>query len=60
MGSGVYLNVIGDYKSGRVTTTVTDLVVPAPGLPIQISRTYDSLMRGTTEPNRTPNTRPEC
>ena len=48
MGSGVWLNVIGDYKPGRVTTTVTDLVVPAPGLPIQISRTYDSLVRSTT------------
>ena len=38
----------GDYKPGRVTTTVTDLTVPAPGLPIQISRTYDSLMRNNT------------
>ena len=46
MGSGIWLNVIGDYKPGRVTTTVTDLVVPAPGLPIQIGRTYDSLVRG--------------
>jgi RHS repeat-associated protein len=45
MGSGIWVNVIGDYKPGRVTTTVTDLVVPAPGLPIQISRTYDSLTR---------------
>ena len=34
-----------DYKPGRVTTTVTDLVVPAPGLPIRIDRTYDSLQR---------------
>ena len=48
MGSGIWLNVVGDYKPGRVTTTVTDLVVPAPGLPIQISRTYDSLMRSTS------------
>jgi hypothetical protein len=48
MGSGVWLNVIGDYKPGRVTTTVTDLLVPAPGMPIQISRTYDSLVRNTT------------
>ena len=30
------------------TDTVTDLVVPAPGLPIQISRTYDSLVRSTS------------
>jgi YD repeat-containing protein len=38
----------GDYKPGRVTTTVTDLVVPAPGLPIRIDRTYDSLLRSTS------------
>jgi RHS repeat-associated protein len=44
--SGVEIQVIGDYKPGRVTTSVTDLVVPAPGLPIQITRTYDSLVRG--------------
>jgi RHS repeat-associated protein len=48
MLSGVDILVGGDYKPGRVTTTVTDLVVPAPGLPIQISRTYDSLVRGTS------------
>jgi Domain of unknown function (DUF6531)/DSBA-like thioredoxin domain len=48
MGSGIWLNVVGDYKPGRVTTTVTDLVVPAPGLPIQISRTYDSLVRAAS------------
>jgi len=46
-GSGIYLTVQGDYKPG-VTTTVTDLVVPAPGLPIQIQRTYDSLTRSTS------------
>src|SRR6266567_4465694 len=39
------VRVAGDYKPGRVTATVTDLVVPAPGLPIQIQRTYDSLLR---------------
>src|SRR5207248_10253904 len=44
-GSGVYITVAGDYKPGRVTATVTDLVVPAPGLPIQTQRTYDSLLR---------------
>jgi hypothetical protein len=48
MGSSIWLNVVGDYKPGRVTTTVTDLVVPAPGLPIQIGRTYDSLLRGAS------------
>jgi RHS repeat-associated protein len=45
-GSGMDIVVGGDYKPGRVTATVTDLVVPAPGLPIQIQRTYDSLVRG--------------
>jgi RHS repeat-associated protein len=48
MASGVDILVGGDYKPGRVTTTVTDLIVPAPGLPIQISRTYDSLVRSTS------------
>lgn len=48
MGSGVALVVGGNYKAGRVTTTVTDLVVPAPGLPIRIDRTYDSLQRGVS------------
>ncbi|SPF46811.1 hypothetical protein SBA4_3570010 [Candidatus Sulfopaludibacter sp. SbA4] len=48
MDSGMGIIVAGDYKPGRVTTTVTDLVVPAPGLPIQLQRTYDSLVRGTS------------
>jgi RHS repeat-associated protein len=39
----ILINVTGNFKPGRVTTTVTDLVVPAAGLPIQIQRTYDSL-----------------
>jgi RHS repeat-associated protein len=46
--SGVEIQVVGDYKPGRVTTSVTDLVVPAPGLPIRITRTYDSLTRATS------------
>jgi hypothetical protein len=46
--SGVEIQVIGDYKPGRVITTVTDLTVPAPGMPIQIGRTYDSLNRATS------------
>ena len=41
------VTVTGNFKPGRVTTTVTDLVVPATGLPIQIQRTYDSLNAGT-------------
>ena len=39
------VTVVGDYKPGRVTTTVTDFTVPAPVMPIQIGRTYDSLNR---------------
>jgi RHS repeat-associated protein len=46
--SVVLVTVAGDYKPGRVTTTVTDLVVPATGLPIQIQRTYDSLKASTS------------
>ena len=41
------VNVVGDYKPGRLTTTVTDLVVPATGLAINIQRNYDSLNTGT-------------
>jgi RHS repeat-associated protein len=41
------ITVSGNYKPGRVTTTVTDLVVPATGLSIQIQRTYDSLNAST-------------
>jgi len=44
----VYVTAVGDYKPGRVTATITDLTVPAPGLAIQIQRTYDSLVRGTS------------
>jgi hypothetical protein len=43
----VYITVAGDYKPGRVTATVTDLTVPAPGVAIQIQRTYDSLTRSS-------------
>jgi RHS repeat-associated protein len=35
--------VEGDNKPGRLTAGATDLVVPAPGLPIRIQRQYDSL-----------------
>lgn len=46
--SGMGIVVGGDYKPGRVTTSVTDLVVPAPGLPISIQRTYDLLQRSSS------------
>ena len=42
------VSVAGNYKPGRVTATVTDLVVPATGLAINIQRTYDSLNAGTS------------
>ena len=44
----VLVTVTGNYKPGRVTTTVTDLVVPSTGLAINIQRTYDSLNAGTS------------
>jgi RHS repeat-associated protein len=44
----VLVTVAGNYKPGRVTATVTDLVVPATGLAINIQRTYDSLNAGAS------------
>jgi RHS repeat-associated protein len=41
------VTVVGQYKPGRVTTTVTDLVVPATGLAINVQRQYDSLNAAT-------------
>ena len=42
------ITVDGNYKPGRVTATVTDLVVPTTGLPISIQRQYDSLNASTS------------
>jgi RHS repeat-associated protein/uncharacterized repeat protein (TIGR01451 family) len=42
----VVVNVTGENKPGRVTITVTDLRVPVAGIPVAISRRYDSLERG--------------
>jgi hypothetical protein len=39
------VNVVGEYKPGRVTATVTDFTVPSAGLAIQVQRTYDSLWK---------------
>lgn len=39
----VLVTVAGNYKPGRVTATVTDLVVPSNGISINIQRRYDSL-----------------
>jgi len=45
--------VTGEYKPGRITATVTDLVVPAKGLAISIQRRYDSLERGRARTSAT-------
>lgn len=42
----VTVNVTGDLKPGRVTFEVKDLEVPVAGMPVTISRRYDSLERG--------------
>ena len=42
------MTVAGNYKPGRVTATVTDLVVPAKGLGINVQRTYDKLNASTS------------
>jgi len=42
----VTVNVTGENKPGRVTLEVTDLYVPVAGMPVTISRRYDSLERG--------------
>ena len=44
----VLVTVTCGYHPGRVTATVTDLVVPATGLAINIERTYDSLNANTS------------
>jgi RHS repeat-associated protein len=44
----VLVTVVGNYKPGRVTAAVTDLVVPATGLSINIQRQYDSLNAATS------------
>ncbi len=44
----IMVTATGDYKPGRVTATVTDLVVPSTGLAINIQRTYDSLNAATS------------
>lgn len=43
--SQVIITVAGENKPGRVTFAVTDLTVPAAGIPITIKRRYDSLER---------------
>lgn len=42
----IVVQVTGELKPGRVTKLVTDLRVPVAGMPLTISRRYDSLERG--------------
>jgi RHS repeat-associated protein len=42
----IVVSVTGQYKPGRKTVTVTDFKVPLAGIPINVTRTYDSLNRG--------------
>jgi RHS repeat-associated protein len=46
--SQVMITVTGENKPGRLTFSITDLTVPASGLPITIARKYDSLERSQT------------
>jgi RHS repeat-associated protein len=45
--SQVLITVAGENKPGRMTLTVTDVTVPATGIPITVERRYDSLERNT-------------
>lgn len=42
----IVVSVTGENKPGRVTKFVTDLRLPVAGMPVTISRRYDSLERG--------------
>ena len=48
-GSQVTVTVVGANKPGRMTSTVTEFKVPLAGIPISITRTYDSLERNLSE-----------
>src|SRR4029079_7510265 len=41
------VNVAGDLKIGNFTLSFTDLSIPVSGIPITVTRTYDSLNAGT-------------
>lgn len=47
--SVIVVSVTGDNKPGRITFSTTDLKVPLAGIPISITRTYDSLKRDTVQ-----------
>jgi RHS repeat-associated protein len=43
------VNVAGDLKLGNFRLSFTDLTVPVTGIPITLTRTYDTLTSGTTD-----------
>jgi RHS repeat-associated protein len=47
--SVIVVSVIGDNKPGRVTFSTTDLRLPLSGIPVAITRTYDSLNRNKVQ-----------
>jgi RHS repeat-associated protein len=47
--SQIAVSITGDNKPGRMTSTVTEFKVPLAGIPISITRTYDSLDRSKVE-----------
>lgn len=47
--SVIVLSVLGDSKPGRVAISAVDLKLPLAGIPISITRSYDSLKRDTVQ-----------
>jgi RHS repeat-associated protein len=45
----VLVSVTGDLKIGNFTLSFTDLSIPVTGIPITVSRTYDSLTAGRSD-----------
>jgi RHS repeat-associated protein len=43
------INVAGELKLGNFRLSFTDLTIPVTGIPISLTRTYDSLTVGTTD-----------
>jgi RHS repeat-associated protein len=43
------IEVTGDLKLGNFRLSFTDLTIPVTGIPISLTRTYDSLTSGTTD-----------
>ena len=41
--SGAQVTVEGDYKPGRLVTEIQEFSIPLPGIPLTVSRRYDSL-----------------